>query len=203
MTEGSPTLLLSRARRGNGEALGTLLGLYRSYLKLLVRVRNGRDQNRDPSDVVQDVFLKAHKGFGQFRGTTEAELAAWLRKILARCLADSLRQRPRDGQNPGVQNPNVRAIGAELDRSSHDWAAHLVSPRESPSQSAERREAAVLLAQALEKLPAQYREAIVLRQLEGLTSQQAAERMKRSVDSVRKLWARGMIELRQIMKGQS
>ncbi|MBC7855566.1 MAG: sigma-70 family RNA polymerase sigma factor [Pirellulaceae bacterium] len=197
MTEGSPTLLLSRARRGNGAALGKLLGFYRSYLKLLVRVQadKGR-QNGDPSDVVQDVFLKAHKAFGQFRGTTEAELAAWLRKILARCLADSLRQRTRDSKKP-----SVRAIGAELDRSSHDWVAHLVSPQESPSQSAERREAAVLLAQALEKLPAQYREAIVLRQLEGLTSQQAAERMSRSVDSVRKLWARGMVELRQIMKG--
>lgn len=197
MPEGSPAQLLSRARRGNGAALGKLLGLYRSYLKLLVRVQAGKGrQNGDPSDVVQDVFLKAHKAFGQFRGTTEAELAAWLRKILARCLADSHRHRSRD-----AKKPSVRAIGAELDRSSHDWVAHLVSPHESPSQSAERREAAVLLAQALEKLPSQYREAIVLRQLEGLTSKQTAERMSRNVDSVRKLWARGMVELRQIMKG--
>ncbi len=200
MPDGSPTHLLSRVRKGNGAALGELMGLYRGYLKLLVRVQAGKGhKNTDPSDVVQDVFLKAHNAFDQFRGTTEAELAAWLRQILARCLADSYRRK----QLREAKGRSVRAIGAELDRSSQDWVAHLVSPRESPSQSAERREAAVLLAQALEKLPAQHREAIVLRQLEGLTSQQAAERMSRSVDSVRKLWARGMVELRQILKGQS
>ena len=94
MPEGSPTHLLSHARRGNGAALGKLLELYRGYLKLLIRVQVGKgSQNGDPSDVVQDVFLKAHKAFDQFRGTTEAELAAWLRQILARCLADSFRRK--------------------------------------------------------------------------------------------------------------
>ena len=198
MTAGSPTLLLSRARRGNGAALGELLDQYRTYLKLLVRVQQGGMRKNDPSDMVQNVYLKAHKAFAQFNGTTEAELTAWLRQILARCLADAARKKQREGKE-GI----ARAIGAQLDRSSHDWAARLVSPRESPSQSAERREGAVLLAQALEQLPADYREAIVLRQMEGLSSQEVAERMDRSVDSVRKLWARGMIELRQILKAKT
>lgn len=174
-----------------------LLNQYRTYLKLLVRAQQ-RSPAHDPSDIVQIVSLKAHKAFGQFRGTTEAELTAWLRQILARCLADASRKKRREGKER-----DARAIGAELDRSSHDWVARLVSPRESPSQSAERREAAVLLAQALEQLPADYREAIVLRQMEGLSSQEVAERMDRSVDSVRKLWARGMIELRQILQAKT
>jgi RNA polymerase sigma-70 factor, ECF subfamily len=192
----APARLLSQARRGSGAAVGNLLDLYRGYLKLLARVQL-RHQHRggDPSDVVQEVFLRAHKAFSQFRGTTEAELTAWLRQILARCLADWHRAGERKGRHRAAS-----AIGAELDRSTHDWAARLVSPRESPSRSAERREAAVLLAQALERLPADYREAIVLRQLEELSSEEVARRMGRSVDSVRKLWARGMVELRQILK---
>jgi len=196
LTQLSPALLLRQARRGEGVAVGQLLECYRGYLKLLARVQLSRGKRRaDPSDLVQEAFLRAHKAFQQFRGTTEVELAAWLRQILARCLADMHRARQAPG---GI---TARAIDADLDRSSHDLAARLAAPRETPSRSAERRETAVLLAQALEQLPADYREAIVLRHLEELSTEEVARRMGRTVDSVRKLWARGMIELRRILAG--
>jgi RNA polymerase sigma-70 factor (ECF subfamily) len=46
----------------------------------------------DPSDVVQQTLLDAHQNLGQFRGRTDAELAGWLRQILANNLARALRQ---------------------------------------------------------------------------------------------------------------
>src|SRR5580658_10124685 len=46
----------------------------------------------DPPDVVKEAFLEAHREFQQFRGQTEAELLAWLRRVLAASLADQVRR---------------------------------------------------------------------------------------------------------------
>jgi RNA polymerase sigma-70 factor (ECF subfamily) len=75
----------------------------------------------------------------------------------------------------------------------------LVAQQSSPSQQAARREQAVLLADALEQLPEDYREVLVLRHLEALTFPEVAARMGRSLDSVEKLWMRGLVRLRQVM----
>src|SRR5262245_42907402 len=86
--------LIDQARRDEPGALDRLLQLYRNYLRLLART--GLDASlqgkADPSDLVQDALLKAALRFGQFRGTSDAELAGWLRQILARCLADLVRR---------------------------------------------------------------------------------------------------------------
>src|SRR5437016_3851474 len=89
-----PELLLHQARDGDDAALGRLLESYSRYLTLLARVQVGRriQGKVDPDDVVQETFLDAHRQFPQFRGTTEAELAAWLRRILAGQLTLVLRR---------------------------------------------------------------------------------------------------------------
>ena len=79
----------------------------------------------------------------------------------------------------------------------------LVARTDSPSQQASRREQAVLLADALGKLTDDYREAIVLRHLEGLSFPEVARRMGRSEDSVKKLWARALAKLRRILGAPS
>src|SRR5262245_42782537 len=80
--------LISAARRADRQALARLLELYRNYLRLLART--GLDTTlrvkTDPSDLVQETMLKATQNFHTFRGQTEAELAGWLRQILAQCL---------------------------------------------------------------------------------------------------------------------
>ena len=70
----------------------------------------------------------------------------------------------------------------------------------SPSQGAIRREQAVLLADALAKLPEHYRDVLVFRHLEGLSFPEIAQRMGRSLDSVEKLWVRGLNRLRQVLE---
>src|SRR5262245_61652760 len=69
------------------------LDRHRSYLLLVARCQwNPRLQGKlDPSDAVQQTLVQAWQGLGEFRGQSEAELRAWLRQILNRCLVDMAR----------------------------------------------------------------------------------------------------------------
>jgi RNA polymerase sigma-70 factor (ECF subfamily) len=196
-----PEQLLRQARAGDAATLGRLLEMYRRYLALLARVQIGqRLQGKvDASDVVQETFLEAHKNFATFRGGSEGEFLRWLRQILAANMADLLRR------YLGTRGRDVRLereIENAFDQSSVLLDRGLVAPQSSPSQQAVRREQAVLLADALAQLPDDYREALVLRHLEGLTFPAVAARMGRSLDSVEKLWMRGLARLRQILGEQ-
>jgi RNA polymerase sigma-70 factor (ECF subfamily) len=197
-----PEQLIKLARAGDSQALGRLLELYRNYLTLLARVQiHRRLQSKvDATDLVQETFLKAHRHFRQFRGHNEQELVGWLRQILVMNLANLVRH------YYGTQGRNVRLeckLADELEQSSHVWEQGLIAKQSSPSQRAARREEAVLLADALAKLPADYGELIVLRHLQGLPFAEVARRMGRSVDSVEKLWIRALARLRRLLGGLS
>jgi RNA polymerase sigma-70 factor, ECF subfamily len=194
-----PEYLLSLARAGDVSALGQLLELYRNYLALMARLQVGRrlQGKVDAADIVQETFLEAHRDFTQFRGQTEGEVVAWLRRILASNLANLVRH------YYGTQRRDIhleRELNRELDES---WAAldeGLIARQSSPSHQAARREQAVILVDALQQLPEDYREAIVLRHLEGLTFPEIATRMERTEDSVKKLWARALVRMRRALE---
>jgi RNA polymerase sigma-70 factor (ECF subfamily) len=195
-----PVELLQAARAGDHPALGRLLELYRNYLRLLARLQVGRRLRgkTDPSDLVQETFLAAQRAFGQFRGSTEGELVDWLRQILASKLVDLARR------YLGAARRDVRLerqLADDLDDSSRALSAALLAPSSTPSQRAVRRERAVLLADAIKSLPEDYGEVIILRHLEGLPLAAVAARMGRSVESVKKLWVRGIARLRQTLAG--
>jgi len=195
-----PGQLLRLARAGSGPALGQLLELYRNYLTLLAGLQISRrlQSKVDASDLVQETYLQAHEHFGGFRGTTEGELIAWLRQILSTTLANLVRH------YYGRQRRDVRLerdLAADLENSSRLLDRALVSKQSSPSERAARREQAVLLANALARLPAHYREVIVLRHLEGLKFAEVAQRMGRGVDSVKKMWTPALAELRAALGG--
>jgi RNA polymerase sigma-70 factor, ECF subfamily len=196
----SPEQLLALARMGAGQALGDLLELYRGYLSLLARLQLGRrlQGKADPADLVQETFLEAHQNWTRFRGTTEAELLSWLRRILGTQVADLLRR------FLGSQRRDVRLereLAAELDRSSQDLDGGLLAKQDSPSQQVAQREQGVLLANMLAQLPPDYREVLILRHLEGLSFPEVAQRMGRTLDSVKCLWTRALGRLRQTIKG--
>jgi RNA polymerase sigma-70 factor (ECF subfamily) len=197
----NPEQYLAQARRDGGPAVGELLEHYRHYLYLLARARLGRQLQGlvDPSDLVQETFLAAHRDFAAFRGTTEGEIVAWLRQILVARLASQVR---RHLKVKARDRRLERRLALDLDESSQALENALPARQESPSAHAARRERAVLLAEALKKLPADYEEVIVLRHLEGLTFAKVAERMDRTVDSVEKLWVRALARLRRNLESE-
>jgi RNA polymerase sigma-70 factor, ECF subfamily len=93
-----------------------------------------------------------------------------------------------------------RALADELDQSSRALNESLIATHSSPSQQAVRREQAVLLADALQELPEDYREVIILRQLEGLSFPDVARRMGRTEDSVKNVWLRALARLRRMLE---
>ena len=193
---------IAAARDGGEQDLGGLLELYRNYLRLLARVEIGRhlQGKLDASDVVQETFLDAHKHFPQFAGRTEAQLVRWLRQILAGKVSNLVRH------YAGTQGRDIRreqGFQVNLDQSSLRLEQALSGSVSSPSQQAVKREQAVLLADALELLPEDYREVILLRHWESLPFQEIARRLHRTKDSVEKLWLRALTRLRQIMGDQA
>jgi RNA polymerase sigma-70 factor, ECF subfamily len=192
---------IRRAREGSPEALNDLLEAHRNYLRLLATTCLHRDLKvkTDPSDVVQDTLLKVHRSFHQFRGATEGEWMAWLRKILVRNLVDLRRDFGR--QRRAIARE--RSLEAAVERSSAMLLGVLPAAGSSPSHTAARREMSALVADAMATLEPDAREVVVLRSLNEFEWGEIAERMGRSSDAVRMLWARALKRLGTVLREQA
>lgn len=179
---------------GDDEGPDRPLESYRDYLRLLARMNlDPRLRGRiDPSDLVQQTLLKAHEKRHQFRGKTDAELAAWLRAILANQIADALR---RFGRRGGTREHSLEEA---LEQSSARLAAWLAAERSSPSQKLARQEHLIEVAERIAKLPEDQRTALELRHLQGLSVPAAARQMGKSPAAVASLLYRAMKTLRQM-----
>ncbi len=164
------------------------------YLHLLAQMQlDPRLRGKwDASDVVQQTLLKAYQALDQFRGQGPAELAAWLRQILAHTLADLLRDHGRAKRDVARE----RSLEAALEESSARLAAWAAADQSSPSQQAMRHEQSLRLAEALATLPEPQREALVLKHCEGWSLDEIAQQLGRSPAAVASLLRRGLKQLR-------
>jgi RNA polymerase sigma-70 factor (ECF subfamily) len=192
--------LLIEARSGEAESLGQLLQLYRSYLTILATTQFDRRLRRrlSPSDLVQEAMLAAHRDFGQFNGQSERQFLAWLRQILINCLHHSIEAHLKTKRRDVRCEVSIEQVNASLDHSVVDFAQFLADPGPSPSAPVRRRERAVEFANQLAKLQPQYREVIILRNLQGLSFDEIAKQMNRNAGAVRMLWLRAISKLKQV-----
>src|SRR5262249_1748403 len=194
------TDLIERCRRGDVQAREQLFESYRPYLHLLAQGQLGRHLRAkcDASDLVQQTLLEAHRDFGAFQGSHEAELLAWLRRILAHNLFNEARRftaRQRDTSR-GV---SLEVLQNGLEQSSLTLGRCLAAADPTPSSLAVLSENAVRLAETLGKLPEDYRTVLVLRVLEGLSAEEVGERLGRSAGAVRMLQMRALTALRTLL----
>jgi RNA polymerase sigma-70 factor (ECF subfamily) len=155
---------IETARAGASDSLGRLLETCRNYLLLVAQQEMHPDLHAKigASDLVQDTFLEAQRDFGLFDGQTEAELLAWLRRILLNNLANVARQ---------YRNTDKRRLDREvpLDGESGDGRLlNLADAGDSPSADASAREQAERIRRALDQLPEHYRQVIQWRNYDRL-----------------------------------
>ncbi len=185
---------------GPPEEAGRVLERYRAYLRLLARLHLAPQLRGklDPSDVVQQTLLQAYQALGQFRGRSEAEWAGWLRQILARNLAQAVRDFGRARRDVARE----QSLQAAVDASSARLEAWLAADQPTPSQQAEQSEQVLRLAEALEQLPEAQREALVLQHWQGLSLAEIGAHLGRSPEAVAGLLKRGLKQLRHLMRGR-
>ena len=188
------------AREGQQEALNELLEAHRNDLRVLAASCLHREMQgqADSSDVVHESLLEVHENFRHFRGTTELEWMAWLRKILVNHLTDFQKGFRRDRRNVDRE----QRIESVVDRSSAMLRNFGAAPGSSPSQEAQRREAAALVADAIAELDPDDRDVVILRNLHELDWNAVGERTGRSPDAARMLWARAMQRVGGLLKGR-
>ncbi len=171
---------------------------FRDYLRMLARLHlDRRIQTKvDPSDVVQETLIKAIEAIDEFRGIGEVQLAAWLRRILANQMVDTLRQLGRDKRNIAME----RSLQVAVDESSARIDAWLAAEQTTPSAQAMREERLVRLAQALLELPEDQRTAIEIHHLKGVSLKDTGKEMDRSQAAVAGLIRRGLVRLRELIE---
>jgi RNA polymerase sigma-70 factor (ECF subfamily) len=171
---------------------------FRNYLRILAEASMDPRLKRkiDPSDLVQETLIRAHRARGQLRAQDEAGVAAWLRKILANQLANARRDHLRERRDLRQE----RSLEAMLARSSAELAA-LGMTSSSPSGRLERQEALLRLADALAALTEAQREAVLLKHWNGWTLAEIARRQGRTPVAVAGLIHRALKSLREELQG--
>ncbi len=173
------------------------LGCYRDYLRLLAQLQiDPRLASKlDPSDVVQATLVTALEKLEQFKGQSAAELAGWLRQILASQLALALRRYTRPGRNLHLE----RSLHQALEKSSERLEAMLQAEQSSPDDQAVRHEQLLRLSEALARLPPDPRTALEQRFFHEMSVAEIAAAMGRTEAAVAGLLRRGLLKLRERM----
>jgi RNA polymerase sigma-70 factor (ECF subfamily) len=176
---------------------GPTLERFRAYLRLLAGMQmDPRLQGKlDASDVVQQTLLQALQAFDRFQQRSDAELAAWLRQILAHKLANATRDLNRAKRAMSREC----SLEAALEESSARLEAWLVAEQSSPSQQAQRKEQVLRLAEALASLPEAQREAVTRRYLQNGSLDDIGQHLGRSPAAVAGLIKRGLEHLRLLL----
>ena len=184
--------LIFRARNGDDDALGELCNRHRPYLRLMAqRTLDSRVKVRaDESDLVQQTMLSAVRNFGQFQGSQAGQFVAGLQLLHERNVIDAARVHK-------AEKRDVNREGAAFEEE-----GPVFEGGDSPSMRAMRGEQALQLAEALESLPDDQREAVRLRHLEGRSLKHIAESLGRSEVAVAGLIKRGMAGLRQVIRAE-
>jgi RNA polymerase sigma-70 factor, ECF subfamily len=182
-------LWIEAARRGDKQALGQALSFCRDYLLLVAndRLKPELRAKGNASDLVQETFLHAQRGIEGFRGRTASEWRRWLRSILVRNLAEEGRRFGATAKRQ-VQREVTIAEGIPLDRT---------RASETPSSHLARRERETALIEALERLPAHYRDVVIWHHREQLSFEEIGQRLGNSPEAARKLWTRALGSLRK------
>ncbi|HEX6770976.1 MAG TPA: sigma-70 family RNA polymerase sigma factor [Acidobacteriaceae bacterium] len=177
-------LLVERARAGDVRAFETLV---KQYDRQVFRIAQHITQNReDAQDVVQDAFLKAYEKLDQFQGNSK--FYTWLVRIAVNEALMRLRKR-RTGKMVSIDE-DVQTEEGSVPRDLAEW-------RPNPEQEYNQAELAEILRKTINGLPPGFRVVFVLRDVEGLSTEETANALGLSVPAVKSRLLRARLQLRE------
>jgi RNA polymerase sigma-70 factor (ECF subfamily) len=176
--------LVERVRAGDVSAYDTLV---RKYERQLFRIAQHITQNReDAEDVMQDAFLKAYEKLDQFQGNSK--FYTWLVRIAVNESLMRLRKR-RTGKLVSMDE-DMQTEEGSVPRDFADWAPN-------PEQNYNQSELAEILKKTIQGLPQGFRVVFVLRDVDGLSTEETAEALGLSVPAVKSRLLRARLQLRE------
>jgi RNA polymerase sigma-70 factor (ECF subfamily) len=177
--------ILASARQGDQEAFAELVRLYeRRVYNLAYRMTNNAD---DAWDISQEVFLRVHAALPKFRG--DSSFSTWLYRIAANVCLDELRRRKRQ-EAVSLDEP-LRVAEGELVRQT-------AGNEPDPERVLEQADLRQAVAKCIKRLPAEYRMAIILRDLQGFSYQEIALQLDCSLGTVKSRINRGRQALKEM-----
>ena len=176
--------LVQAAKRGDDSAFEELV---RRYDRNVFRIAQHITQNReDAEDVVQDAFLKAFQNLEQFQG--QSKFYTWLVRIAVNEALMKLRRR-RPERTVSLDE-EVKTEDDSLPREVADWSPN-------PEQQYSQAELRDILTRTIQGLPPGFRTVFVLRDVEGLSTEETAEALDLSIPAVKSRLLRARLQLRE------
>jgi RNA polymerase sigma-70 factor, ECF subfamily len=178
--------LVTRSRSGDSESFNQLVRRWERPIFALAYRTLGREE--DARDVTQETFLRAFRALSGFKG--DAKFSSWLYRIALNLCRDWMR---RDRRAPMTEVPD----GVEI----HELAANRQEVA-SVEDLAARAELSGAVAEAMERLPAEQRTAIILKEYHGLTFQEIADLMSCPLSTAKTRLYQGLTLLRRYLAEQ-
>jgi len=184
--------LLARVEQGDEDAFTALFDKYQKRLALLIYYKLSREMRRlaDAEDVLQETFLEAFRDIKRFRYEKPGGFLSWLSKIADHVIADAARFHGR--QKRRAEIVRFRSVGTPDGPEPVDSAT--------PSRLLAEKESLQALIQKLDSLPDDYRRAILLAKVEGLSNAEMAEQLGRSREAAALLLHRAIKRFRAIQE---
>jgi RNA polymerase sigma-70 factor, ECF subfamily len=176
--------LVRRAKRGDDQAFEELV---RRYDRNVFRIAQHITQNReDAEDVVQEAFLKAYGNLAKFQ--EQSKFYTWLVRIAVNEALMKLRR--RKPERTVSLDEDVKTEDDSLPREVADWSPN-------PEQMFNQAELRDILTRTIQGLPAGFRTVFVLRDVEGLSTEETAQALDLSVPAVKSRLLRARLQLRE------
>src|SRR6266508_6258863 len=161
--------------------------LVKRYDRNVFRIAQHITQNReDAEDVVQDAFLKAYGNLHQFQG--QSKFYTWLVRIAVNEALMKLRR--RKPERTVSLDEDIKTEDDSLPREIADWSPN-------PEQQYTQSELREMLTRTIQGLPAGFRTVFVLRDVEGLSTEETAQALELSVPAVKSRLLRARLQLRE------
>ena len=177
---------LTLVRAAKAGDIGAFEQLVRRYDRNVFRIAQHITHNReDAEDVVQDAFLKAYENLGKFQ--EQSKFYTWLVRIAVNEALMRLRRR-RPERNISLDE-NVSTEEDSVPREVADWSPN-------PEQLFSQSEIRDILQRTIQGLPPGFRTVFVLRDVEGLSTEETAEALDLSIPAVKSRLLRARLQLR-------